>query len=639
MIQALSRMSLPALTLTVVLMAGAAASTTSAATLVETPFFAKKVAQGALPPVARRVPSEPAVAIFEAGRKIGRHGGNLRTLIGRSKDVRYLVVWGYARLMGYNEAYELKADILKSFSVEEGRKFTFVLRRGHKWSDGAPFTSEDFRYWWEDVANNLDLSPSGPPRVMLVNGKLPLFEIIDEVTVRLTWDAPNPFLMPRLAGASPLFIYRPSHYLRTFHAKYADQTKLDKMAKAEGQRNWAALHNRKDNMYKFDNPDQPTLQPWANITRPPATRFTGRRNPYYHRIDAEGRQLPYIDKIIMNQSDGKLISAKAGAGETDLQARNIAFKDFTFLKESEKRSGYRIGLWRTAKGAHLALYPNLNVADPVWRNLTRDKRFRTALSLAIDRSLINQSLYFGLALEHNNTVLPQSPLFTDEYARVNTQYDIKKANRLLDELGLAERNDDGVRLLPDGREMNIIVETAGEETEQTDVLELVSDGWAEIGIKLYTRPSQREVFRNRIFSGQTLVSIWSGFENGLATPDMSPAELAPTSQQSLQWPKWGQYYETKGKTGEAPDLPAARELAALNEAWLRSSDTGERAAIWHKMLRIHAREMFTIGIVAGVMQPVVVSGKLRNVPEEGVYNWDPGAMFGIYRPDTFWFDK
>lgn len=616
-----------------------AALPSQAITLVETPYFAKMIKKGKVPTVDKRVPDEPFVVKFEGDREIGKHGGSIRTLIGRAKDVRYLVVWGYARLMGYDEEYNLKADILKSFKVEEGRIFTFVLRKGHKWSDGAPFTSEDFRYWWQDVANNPDLSPSGPPRVMLVDGKPPMLEVIDEVTVRLTWDAPNPFFLPRLAGASPLFIYRPSTYLRKFHAKYGDEAKLNKLAKTEGQRNWAALHNRKDNMYKFDNPDQPTLQPWANITRPPATRFTGRRNPFYHRIDAQGRQLPYIDKIVMNQSDGKLIPAKAGAGEVDLQARNLAFKDITFLKESEERSGYRTGLWRTAKGAHLALYPNLNVNDPTWQKLVRDRRFRQALSLAIDRTLINESLYFGLALEHNNTVLPQSPLFTDEYGRLNTEYNIKKANRLLDELGLKKRDDEGTRLLPDGRPMNIIVETAGEDTEQTDVLELVHDGWAEIGVKLFTKPSQREVFRNRIFSGETLVSIWFGFENGLPTPGMSPAELAPTTQQSLQWPKWGQFYETNGKAGEAPDIPAAQELAKLNDAWLKSTESGERAAIWHKMLRIHAREMFTIGIVSGVMQPVVISGKLRNLPEEGIYNWDPGAMFGIYRPDTFWFDK
>ena len=172
-------------------------------------------------------------------------------------------------------------------------------------------------------------------------------------------------------------------------------------------------------------------------------------------------------------------------------------------------------------------------------------------------------LYFGLALEHHNTVLPDSPLYDGTYAR--TEFDIERANGLLDEMGLTERDDDEIRLLPDGRPIHVIVETAGEDTERTDVLELIRDDWARIGVRLFTKPSQREVFRNRIFAGETLMSIWFGLENGLATAETSPEELAPTSQLQLQWPKWGQYFETKGKSGEPPDMAAAVGLARLNE--------------------------------------------------------------------------
>ena len=160
-------------------------------------------------------------------------------------------------------------------------------------------------------------------------------------------------------------------------------------------------------------------------------------------------------------------------------------------------------------------------------------------------------LYFGLAIEGNNTVLPKSALFREDYQVRWARLDIDEANRLLDEMGLTQR-DDGIRQLPDGREIDIIVETAGEDTEQTDVLELIQETWRKIGVRLYTRPSQREVFRNRIFSGETLMSVWSGFENGIPTAVMSPAEFAPTSQQQLQWPKWGQYYETSGGAGKRP---------------------------------------------------------------------------------------
>ena len=146
------------------------------------------------------------------------------------------------------------------------------------------------------------------------------------------------------------------------------------------------------------------------------------------------------------------------------------------------------------------------------------------------------------------------------------------------------------------------------------------------------------MFRNRIYAGQTLMSVWSGLENGLPTPDRSPAALAPTAQVQLQWPKWGQHYESSGRLGAAPDLPAARELLALNRRWLAATGRAERRAVWKRMLEIHADRVFTIGVVAGVRQPVVVGNALRNVPLEGIYNWDPGAQFGIYRPDTFWLD-
>ena len=604
---------------------------------IEPPALAPLVAEGDLPPVAERLPARPRVVPMDGEKKrIGRHGGRWRMLIHRAKDVKMFAVYGYARLVCYTEGLELVPDIAEAVTVEEGRVFTIALREGHKWSDGHPFTAEDFRYYWEDVANDEALSPSGPPRALLVDGAPPVFEVIDETTVRYTWPKPNPFFLPALAAAAPLYIYRPAHYLKRFHARY----KPAGAAAEPGARahSWAAEHNGKDNLYKFDNPALPTLQPWLNRTRPPATRFVGVRNPYFHRVDPEGRQLPYIDEIAMTVVDGKLIPAKAGAGEVDLQARNLRFDDYTFLKAGEERHGFDVRLWRTAAGAHLALFPNLNAKDETWRALFRDVRFRRALSLGVDRHEINQVLYYGLGTAANNTVLPQSPLYRPDYAESWARHDPDAANALLDEMGLIARDGDGIRLLPDGRPIEIVVETAGEDTEQADVLDLVRDGWAVLGIALFTKPSQREVFRNRIFAGETLMSIWSGYENGVPTADMSPAEYAPTRQMSLQWPRWGQHYETSGAAGEAPALAPARTLLDLHRAWIGSLERSARERIWHEILRINADNVFTIGLVGSVFQPVLVSRALRNVPEAAIYSWNPGAHLGIHMPDTFWFD-
>ena len=604
------------------------------AELRETPALEKDVGIGNLPKVEDRVPEEPAVAELET---IGTPGGELRMLMGGPKDTRMMVVYGYARLVGYTPSLKFAPDILKSIEIEDNRVFTLHLRKGHKWSDGQPFTTEDFRYWFEDVAQNKYLSPSGLPISMLPQGEGPHFEVLSETAVRYSWARPNPLFLPDLAGPSPLYIYRPSHYLKQFHQKYADSTVLDNLVKKANQRNWAAYHNKLDTMYRDDNPDLPSLEPWILKTRPPADRLIFERNPYYYRIDKEGNQLPYIDRVILSVADSKIIPAKTGAGESDLQARYLRFDNYTFLKASEERNHYKVRLWRTGPGSQLALYPNVNVNDEIWRGLVRDLRFRRALSLAVDRHEINQVIYFGLAIEGQNTLLPQSPLYDPQYRSAWARFDPREANRLLDLIGLV-KGSDGIRQLPDGRPVEIIVENSGESTEQSDVLELIRDSWRRIGIKLFAKPSQLTLFRRRVFSGETLMSVDKGIENGLATPAMSPWEFAPTTQQQLEWPKWGQFYETKGTAGEPPALPSAIRLLKLYEEWLAAGSDEEHTRIWRDMLQIWADEVFSIGTVAGVLQPIVVNDKLRNVPEQGIYNWDPGAYFGVYKPDGFWFD-
>ncbi len=612
---------------------------TAAAEYGESPSLTALVTEGKLPPVAERLPEKPFVVAMDGGRTVGKYGGELNMLMARTKDVRQMVVYGYARLVKYDRNFELVPDILEAVEVQDGRIFTLRLRKGHKWSDGEPFTTEDFRYWWEDVANNPELAPSGPPVTLRVNGELPKVEVIDEETIRYGWSAPNPRFLPALARAAPLYIYRPAHYLKKYHAAYGDLAQLNAQATELGQRDWSALHNKLDNMYKNDNVELPTLQPWMNTTSGSAERFIFERNPYFHRVDPDGKQLPYIDRVVMQMANSKIIPAKTGTGESDLQARYLRFDNYTFLRENQERNKFRTLLWRIGKGSHLTLFPNLNSVDPEWRKLFRDVRFRRALSFSIDRDEINQVIYFGLALPTQNTVLPQSPLFKPEYQTAWTSFDLKQANALLDELGLTERDGAGLRLLPDGRPMELTVETAGESTEQTDALALIRDSWKKIGIALYISPSQRDVARLRIYSGEAMMSMWEGLENGLPSADTVPDELAPTRQEQYQWPKWGQYVETSGKSGEPADMDKPKELGALLNQWYATTDREEKRAIWHKMLHIWSDQIFTIGIVSGVMQPVVVDAKLRNVPEEGMYTWDPGAHFGVYESDSFWFDN
>ena len=604
----------------------------------EPPALAEDIAAGKLPALAHRLPRVPMVVdVKRPDWSPGRYGGELRMLMAKDRDIRMMVVYGYARLVGYDDKLQIVPDLLEAVDNVESRIYTLHLRPGHKWSDGEPFTATDFKYYWEDVAHNKELSPFGLPQALMVRGKGPKFEVLDATTVRYTWDEPNPQFLAALAGASPLYIYRPAHYLRQFHARYVGHDQANAIAKEAGSRSWAGYHQKKDEQFRFDNPDMPTLEPWVNTTPLPSTRFVLVRNPFFHRVDTTGRQLPYIDRIIVGITDDKLIPAKAGAGDVDLQERYLRFDNYTFLKQGEQRNHYHVLLWEKALGSQKALYPNLNAEDPEWRKLMRDVRFRRALSLGINRHEVNEVVYFGLGKESSNTVLQRSPLFRPEFRSAWTQYDVKAANALLDSIGLTKRDASGIRLLPDGRPMELIIDTSGESTEETDVLELIRDSWRRLGIAMFSRPSQREVFRKRVFSGKSIMAVWSGLNNGIPTPDMSPNELAPTAQEQLQWPMWGQYYEQSRKGGEAPP-PEAQQLVDLYEQWRSSGSSDEREKIWLRMLAIHADQVYTIGIVTRALQPVVVRDTVRNVPPDGIYSWDPGAYFGMYHPDTFWID-
>lgn len=605
---------------------------------VEPPVFLDRIKSGDLPPIASRLPAEPLVVDVEAaGRSAGRYGGTLRLLEGQAKDTRRMVVFGYARLAGYTPSYEIVPDLARAIDVEAGRIFTIHLRRGHRWSDGEPFTAEDFRYFWEDVAGNRELSPDGPPRELLVDGQPPKVTFVDEVTIRYEWPTPNPFFLPGLAASQPLEIFKPAHYLKQFHKKYADPAKLQKRVTAKGQRNWVALHFKYDQSYKNSNVALPSLQPWVLATDPPSDRFSFVRNPFFHRIDSAGHQLPYIDEVAMTIASSKLIPAKTGAGESDLQADYLDFGNYAFLKQASGRNGFDVRRWKSGKGSRVTLFPNLNANDEVWRNLFRQADFRRALSLAINRDDVDQAIYYGLARPTTDTVLPESPLYDPALPGLWATYDPDRANALLDRLQLVERDAAGMRLLPDGRPMTLVVETAGEDVDQVDVLQLVTEDYRRIGIRLLTKVGERDNLTRRVASGATLMSVWTGLENALPTADASPGELAPTNSDQFEWSAWGLYFETSGQAGKKPDMPVAEELLALNANWQHTTDETEKAEIWRKMLRINADQALRIGIVAGVDQVVVVSRRLRNVPDSGIFNWNPGAFFGMYRPETFYF--
>lgn len=621
------------------LLAGSLIPVRSFAAYQDSDYFKTVKGPEPLPPVEERLPKVPRVVkLNEGGKAAGRHGGTVRMLIGGQRDIRYMPINSYARLVGYDEHLQLQPDLVESYEVSQDRIFTFHLREGHRWSDGSEFTADDFRYVWDDMFHNKKLYKGGVPAGLKVNDKPPRFQVLDRLTIRYSWDDPNPDFMADIASPSPVRLMHPAAYLKQFHANYQDKDKLASLIKEQGVEDWVALHQKMSRTVRPENPDLPTLDAWRPRTAPPAGRFVFERNPYYHRVDENGLQLPYIDRILMDVSSSDLIAAKTGTGESELQFSNLDFADYTFLKNAEQRYPLTVDLWKRIQGTRVCLMPNLNCKDEVWRKLWWDVRVRRALSLAINRREINKAAFFGLARESSNTILPESPLFKAEYREAWSAYDPALASKLLDEAGLDRRGSSGERLLPDGRSARIIIETAGENTVESDVLELIRDHWYEVGIKIFVRVSQRELLRRRVKGGETIMTVAQGLDNGVPTADMSPKELAPTSDDQMHWPLWGLYHQSANNDGHPPELPEALMLYKLFSNWRAAGDHETRERIWHEMLNLYTDQVFTIGTVNATLQPVVHSSRLRNIPKDGLYGFDPMSYLGVYMPDTFWYD-
>ena len=307
------------------------------AELLETPFFA---ARGGERRTCRRwrsaSRSEPALAELET---LGRPGGELRMLMASPKDTRMMVVYGYARLVAYTPALAIvPGHPARRSTSSEGRIFTLHLRAGPQMVGRAAVHRRGFPLLVRGCrANNQELSPSGLPLAMLPNGEAPKFEVLDDDDGPLHLAAAEPAVP---AGARRRLIrstsIAPAHYLKQFHAEIRRQ--------GEARRRWsrrpACATGRRSTpssttQYRNDNPDLPTLEPWVLKTKPPADRFVFERNPYYYRVDGAGHQLPYIDRVVFTIADSKIIPAKTGAGESDLQARYLRFDDYTFLKAGE----------------------------------------------------------------------------------------------------------------------------------------------------------------------------------------------------------------------------------------------------------------------------------------------------------------
>jgi peptide/nickel transport system substrate-binding protein len=594
----------------------------------EAPMLAELVAAGKLPPLAERLPAEPLVV--KPVEAVGKYGGTWRHGWRGINDFHSFGRLVYEPMLRWPRDVKdpIQPGLAKEWSWSaDGRELTLVLRKGLKWSDGEPFTVDDILFWWEAIETDTNVTKA-PHAEWVVNGKPMELEKVDETTIKLKFDAPNGLAETvGLAfhgnqwplGFERFGFFAPKHYLEQFHPKYSQSADYK-------------VFEEKANDY---NIERPVMTSWR-ISKYAAgdTEMIAERNPYYWKVDPDGNQLPYIDRIQFPLfEDVESMNAKAIAGEIDFQMRNISLSKYPIYQENAEKGNYRLLLWPKASAADTAIFFNQSAKDPKFRALFQDLKFRQAMSVAIDREEINQVAYLGQGVARTATVVPESPLYDASLEKLNAEYDAAKANALLDEIGL-KKGADGMRAFADGSALALTIETNEQNGPRFDTLELVAEKWRAVGINAQVQSMTREIYWPKAGANDVLVATW-GLDRGL-TPMVDPIYQFPFDERSWMAPAFGTWYKSSGKDGEQT-TGELLEAQKLYDQYRASIDPAEQLELGKKLVRMSSEGLWTIGTVGMVPELLVVKNNFRNVPEQTVSDWlimTPGTT----DPAQYYFD-
>jgi peptide/nickel transport system substrate-binding protein len=596
---------------------------------LEAPMLAELVAAGELPPLEERLPLEPLVV--EPIESIGQYGGTWRRAFRGIADFHAFGRTVYEPMLRWprNPSDPVQPGLAKEWSFnEDGTELTLVLREGLKWSDGAPFTTADITFWWEDIELDTNITPA-PHAEWVVNGEPMTVEAIDDTTIKLIFAGPNG--MAETVGLAfhgnqwPLGFERfgffaPRHYLEQFHPKYNPEIT-----------DYALFEEKADDF----NVERPVMTAWK-ITEfePGGTEMVAERNPYYWKVDPEGKQLPYIDRIHFTLvADNEAINLMALAGNIDMQARGLDFSKITVFQENAEAGDYRVGMWSNASASAMTFMPNQSYSDPKYRELFQTLDFRIALSHAIDRDLINEIAFLGQAVPRTISVIDASPYFAEDIVNIYGEFDPDRSNELLDALGL-EKGPDGFRTFEDGSVIDLIIETQ-DSGVGLDIIELVAENWNAIGLKTSIRSMTRDIYWPRAIGNEVMIATW-GTDRGLV-PMVDPVYQFPFDERSWMAPAYGIWYKTGGAEGQEP-TELFKEVMALYDEYRTTVDSEKQVEIGKQIVRMATENLFVIGTVG--MQPslVVAKNNFRNVilDQSFVSDWiimSPGTQ----DPSHFYF--
>jgi len=573
--------------------------------------LAEMVKSGSLPPVEERLPKNPMV--IQPLEEVGKYGGTWQRT---EHHVWYLStrIDGEPPLLYQPDGKNLEPNVFESYEVsEDGTTYTFHLREGMRWSDGELFSADDILFWYEDVLLNEEI-PGGEPGVV---------EKVDDYTVRLKFAVPYGVLLEYMGnndGAK--LVYHAKHYLSQFHISYRDADELAALVKERGFEQWYQLFSAQVDFAR--NPDMPVLFPWKITSRDWTTTAIAERNPYYWKVDTEGNQLPYLDKIVWDIIETvDMLPMKIVSGQVDHIAMNTGISNYSLYMENRESGGYRVDVWNYGTSA-TAMQANqtrrVDEGDAIGQEvaeLLRNRDFCAAISKGIDRDDLNQLIYMGLS-DPVLTLFPESVRSMEGIAELY-EYDLDEANSRLDALGLDQRDGEGMRLLPSGSNLNLIMIGHVSYAIHRDVAEVCTEFMREIGLRATMDWIPNETWWPRVREGDfDIVAYETDYTSPNAYWLVNPRSFVPVSSSTYWAPLWGTYYETGGLQGVEPESDDAKELIALYEQALVTIDPAARQAVMDDAFGILARNFWPIHTLASRPEPSIVKNGFRNVPTEGL---------------------
>lgn len=613
----------------------------------EPPLLAKQVKLGNLPTVSERLPQNPLVVV--PWETIGSYGGTLRYAATGFVGDTYLRYFNEAQLLEIKPepgtspivqyiSATLQPGVLEYWKQEdEARRFTFRIRKGLKWSDGTPVTTEDVRFCVEDIVLNKELYPV--PQEWAIWGGEPLkLEILDRYTFRFQFARSTGVFLQRLAQWRWWWFMLPSHYLKPYHRKYANiESLLVQMQKMgyTSEKDWgrwfSQIHARRWGVEEFvpgkvPNVEKyPTLDPWLHVEQPNPGDIILQRNPYYYKIDPKGNQLPYIDRLARTYvSDIQMKNLKIISGETDLQFQWMRLSDFPLLKRNEKAGNYNAVIMRTDQEFRL-IYPfNYHTKDPIWNEIIGDVRFRQALSLAFNREEMNDVLWLGAGRPSQLAPPRDSRWYNKTFAESYAEYDLDKAHKLLDEMGLNWDDEHNFRLRPDGERLTLLVHYPSDYTEWGNGAEMAQEYWSALGIDVIVKSSGLLDQLSQANEHQAIV--WCG--NGAVPTDRS--FICGFSHTPL-WHKW---FTTNGAEGVKP-APWARDVISACDRMFAAPSSEGRDAAAVEVFELLSEHLYVLSTVSEAPVPFIYSKKLGNISiakDRGYYettssNWMEQCFF------------